>query len=101
MSLECKVDIFLDETGTTCSKSRQANVPAQDAKVDLDLDLTALTPMQRGLYKKIGGALNSLIPEKQSKHLWDLRQNVSGQKEGSMKDQQLHVLELLEQQLGR
>jgi archaellum component FlaC len=99
MSLEGKAEIFSAQNGTDSSKLGKASLPARNAIVNLDLDLTSLTTMQRGLYKQIGGALNALVPEKQLKHLQDLRKNLSGQKAGLMKDQQLHVLELLEHQL--
>ena len=70
---------------------------ARDVKINLDIDLGALTPMQRGLFKHIGGTLDNFVAERRRKHLQELKQNLSGQKAGQMKDQQAQVLNLLEQ----
>ena len=68
-------------------------------KIDLTIDLESFNPMQRGLFKQIGGMLNTLVMEKRTKHLEELRQNVSSQCDGPAKEQQLRVVEALERQL--
>merc|ERR1719263_1885185 len=83
-ALELKVEQLISQSGAGSSKVMP---PKSEPKVDINIDTSFLSPMQRGLYKQIGGALNRLIPNKRKDHLQQLRHNLSGQAAGSTKDQ--------------
>ena len=102
-SLESTVQQSLKEPAAVGSNVVGAREPEIDTTNDIDLkkDLDDLSPMQRGLYKQIGGALNALVSEKRRKHLRELQQNLSAQPAGPMKEQQDRVLQMLQQQLDR
>lgn len=74
---------------------------ARAAKIDLNADVSSFTPMQKGLFKQMGGMLNALVEDRRRKQLKELRDNLSGQKEGHLKDQQCQVLDFLECQLNK
>jgi len=93
LNLEC---LQVDQDSQHSAASSSTHIE-RDVKINLDIDLGALTPMQRGLFKHIGGTLNTFAADRRRKHLQELKQNLSGQKAGQMKDQQAQVLNLLEQ----
>lgn len=68
-------------------------------KIDFSMNLDSFDPTQRGLFKQLGGMLNSLTADKQKAQLTELRRNLSGQPDGAFKAKQSQVLDILEQQL--
>ena len=66
----------------------------------MSVELPNFTPMQKGLFKQLGGMLNRLVAPKRKTRLQELRKNLSNQEDGPTKQQQYDVLELLECQFN-
>ena len=82
------------------ARSDQASEPAAEIKIDLSCNLDGLTPNQKGLFKQLGGQLNRLVPSRRRKRLDELQDNLRNWEDGSLKEQQLQVLKLLEHLLN-